>query len=248
MEKAIRRKKGEGRMMNLLKKILGEKIVMKIKSFENNYLKDYAHKTYSQDGEDVVLEVFLSNQGKGFYVDIGAHHPYRFSNTYLFYKKGWNGINVDALPGTMKLFNKKRKRDVNLELGVSKESKEMTYYMFNEPALNGFSKELSESRNNKGEYKIIEKKKISTKPLSKILDEYLPKGTKIDFINIDVEGMDLEVLESNDWGKYAPEYILIECRETSLEEMNNDPIYVFLKKKGYILIAKTFRTSIFKKD
>ena len=224
-----------------------KKLKRKIKKAYNRFIEHYAHKTYSQDGEDVVLEVFLSNREKGFYIDVGAHHPYRFSNTYLFYKKGWSGINIDALPGTMKLFNKKRKRDINLELGVSKESKEMTYYMFNEPALNGFSKELSESRDNEGGYKIIEKKKISTKPLLKILDEYLPKGTKIDFINIDVEGMDLEVLESNNWKKYIPEYILVECRETSFEDMNNDPIYSFLKRKGYILVAKTFRTSIFKK-
>ena len=219
----------------------------KVKKAYNRFFDLYSRKAYSQDGEDIVLEVFLSGRGKGFYVDIGAHHPYRFSNTYLFYKKGWRGINIDALPSSMNLFNKKRKRDINLEIGVSNGRKKMVYYMFNEPALNGFSKELSESRRQEGRYKVIDKRNILTRPLGDILDEYMPEETKIDFMNIDVEGLDLEVLKSNNWNKYIPEYILVECRGISFEEMKEDPIYIFLKKKRYLLVAKTFRTSIFKR-
>jgi hypothetical protein len=84
------------------------------------------------------------NRGKkGFYVDVGAHHPLRFSNTYLFYKKGWRGINIDATPGSMKLFNKIRPEDTNIESPVSNTHRKMSYYIFDEPALNSFSSKLS---------------------------------------------------------------------------------------------------------
>ena len=79
-----------------------------------NRLKDFLNwdqwkrHSYSQEGEDLVLRKIFKKQDKGFYVDVGAHHPKRFSNTFLLYKKGWNGINIDATPGSMKLFNKFR--------------------------------------------------------------------------------------------------------------------------------------------
>ena len=74
--------------------------------------------SYSQEGEDRILQRLFENQTPGFYVDIGAHHPRRFSNTYIFYKQGWRGINVDATPGSMFLFRVFRKRDINLEIAV----------------------------------------------------------------------------------------------------------------------------------
>ena len=99
---------------------------------------------YSQEGEDILLNKIFSGKKEGFYIDIGAHHPKRFSNTYLFYQKGWQGINVDCMPGSMKLFKKLRPRDINLELGVSENESEKDYYVFNDTALNSFSKEHSE--------------------------------------------------------------------------------------------------------
>lgn len=94
----------------------------------------------------MVLRRFFEQKKKGFYVDIGAHHPKRFSNTYYFYRIGWSGINIDAMPGSMRLFEKWRPRDVNLEVGVSANESVLEYFVFNEPALNGFSRELSLSR------------------------------------------------------------------------------------------------------
>jgi hypothetical protein len=92
---------------------------------------------YSQEGEDVVLARFFEGLGRtGFYVDIGAHHPVGFSNTFYFYRRGWHGVNVDALPGTAKLFQRMRPRDKTIECGVGLEQGVMTYFAFNEPALN----------------------------------------------------------------------------------------------------------------
>jgi FkbM family methyltransferase len=234
-------------MEEIIKKIFKKSLFKKIVLYKKKYIDKYSKKFYSQDGEDIILREFLKNRKEGFYVDIGAHHPFRFSNTYLFYKKGWKGINIDAMPNSMKLFDKYRKRDINLELGVSKKSGFLTYYMFNESAINGFSKELSKKRDSKSINKLIGTKKIKTAPLKLILDKYLPKNQKIDFMNIDVEGTDYEVLKSNEWNKYCPTFVLIEILDKNLKEISKDKIYKFLKNKNYELVAKTYRTCIFKK-
>lgn len=78
----------------------------------------YGNVSYSQNGEDILLEAIFYKQQKGFYVDVGAHHPIKYSNTFLLYKRGWRGINIDAMPGSMKTFAKYRKGDINIECGV----------------------------------------------------------------------------------------------------------------------------------
>ena len=108
---------------------------------------------YSQNGEDLILNQFLKIK-KRFFIDVGAHHPIRFSNTYLFYKKGWSGINIDAMPGSMYLFNKLRPKDINMERGVGLKNDQFMFYQFNESALNTFSKDEAFSKNKDG-YKLI---------------------------------------------------------------------------------------------
>jgi hypothetical protein len=106
--------------------------------------------SYAQEGEDRVLLRLLEPLKKsGFYVDVGAHHPVRFSNTYFFYLRNWHGINIDPLPGSMALFNRDRPRDINLELAIASEEQTLNYYMCNEPALNTFSPTLATERNQK---------------------------------------------------------------------------------------------------
>ena len=77
----------------------------------------------------MILRVIFAKQQTGFYVDVGAHHPKRFSNTYFFYKKGWYGINIDATPGIMENFKKMRKRDINLNIGISDTTGERDFYI-----------------------------------------------------------------------------------------------------------------------
>jgi len=207
----------------------------------------YFQKSWSQEGEDLILRRYFENiKNGGFYVDVGAHHPKRFSNSYLFYKQGWHGINIDAMPGSMDLFNRQRPRDINLEKAVSDSKQIMTYYAFNEPALNGFSKELSEHRDGQGNNKIIFKKEIETSTLEEILDQYMPKGKNIDFLSVDVEGLDFAVLKSNNWVKYLPELILIEILGNTLDELSNNEVTIFLRQFGYTIYAKCVNTVIFK--
>ena len=201
--------------------------------------------SYSQEGEDMVLKRIFENK-IGFYIDVGAHHPKRFSNTYLFYKKGWKGINIDALPGSMKLFNKIRPRDINLEIGVAEAEDVLNYYVFNEPALNTFSEELSNGIIDKckNQYFIKEVIKVKVKRLDKILDSYL-HNNEIDFLNIDVEGLDYDVLKSNNWNKYRPKCVLVEILDSSLHNLNNHPIVNFMKQKDYCIYAKQMNTVFF---
>ena len=204
--------------------------------------------SYSQEGEDMVINSFFEGikKYKGFYVDVGAHHPYRYSNTLFFYKHGWRGINIEPTPGATKLFNTFRRKDINLNIGISDKKEKLTFYCFNEPALNGFSKEHSEEVNNSTlPYQIIKEVEVETWPLAEVLDKYLPAGQKIDFLTIDVEGLDLMVLKSNNWAKYKPSYILVEDR-IDFKNLAESGVFNFLEKQGYKLVAKTLRTLFFK--
>jgi len=236
-------------LKKLIKTILPKKVKEKIIDIKNNYFDGYALKSYAQEGEDMILRRLFEKQQNGFYVDVGAHHPKRFSNTFFFYKKGWKGINIDAMPNSMKLFNKIRPRDINIEKPVSDKRQILTYYAFNEPALNGFSKELSQERNSKdNNYHIIFKKDIETSTLSEILDNNLPKNQKIDYLSIDVEGLDFMVLQSNNFMKYKPKVILIEILGSSLSDIGNNDISVYLKQFNYSIYAKAVNTVIFIDD
>ena len=206
--------------------------------------KEYYRKSYSQDGEDMVISSFLGNKGGGFYVDIGAFHPLKFSNTQYFYEKEWRGINIDANPGSMELFRKHRPRDINIECGIGESESEMSFYIFEEPAFNTFSEKLANSRTEWGN-RILDNKLIKVLPLKSILDLYLPEGQKIDFIDIDAEDIDFEVLKSNDWEKYRPDIISVEYTGSINDLFKND-IYNYLTLLGYEFIARTRFSNIFK--
>lgn len=208
-------------------------------------------KSYSQDGEDMVMRALFEHLPKGyrgFFVDVGAHHPVRFSNTYHFYKKGWRGINIDATPGSMRPFGWVRRRDINLELGIGPTPGSLTFFCFDEPALNTLSEEVALERASGGRYRIIEKVEVPVLPLREVLQKHMPPGTPIDFISVDVEGLDEMVLRSNDWQVFRPIFVLAEDTRFDPNEgkAQSSGVYAFLREQGYQLVAKTPRTLIFK--
>lgn len=206
----------------------------------------WINRSWSQEGEDQILRRIFEGKSKGFYIDVGAHHPRRFSNTYLFYIQGWNGLNIDAMPGSMKSFHEDRPRDINLELGIGSNESQLDYFIFNEPALNGFSKELSNERHDaKSKYQIEKIIKINVLPLSVVLDRNLPTGQDIDFLSVDVEGLDFEVLKSNDWAKYRPKFVLAEILNSSLNDVEQTSIGQLMADNGYLVYAKCVHTVFF---
>lgn len=199
---------------------------------------------YGQDGEDLILDRLLEGQKIGFYVDVGAHHPVRFSNTYLFYRRGWRGINIDAEPGSMRMFRKHRNRDINVECGVAARSGVFPYFRFNEPALNTFDENEAKLKD-QPPYRLIERVDVRVRRLDDLLAEHLPSGQNIDFLTIDVEGKDLEVLESNDWDRFRPRFILAETLRTDILALASCPVVRLLGGKGYRPVAKAYNTTFF---
>lgn len=232
--------------MKFIKKLLPKEIYQIAVDFYLDKIIKYKNDSYSQEGEDLILKRLFENKKDGFYVDVGAHHPRRFSNTYSFYRIGWRGINIEARPGSKKQFDKVRKRDINIEAAISDISSELTYYFFDDPALNSFDKELSFDRAKNSKYKIIKKVTLKTIKLSEVLDLYLDPFQEIDFMSIDTEGYDLSVLKSNNWDKYIPKVILCEDSEFDFSSPSKSEIYNFLLERNYKLISKTINTLIFK--
>jgi hypothetical protein len=118
--------------------------------------------------------------------------------------------------------------------------------LFNEPALNTCDPELARRRDGLGSFRLIGKTSIESQTLSEVLEKHLPPGQSIDFMSVDVEGLDLDVLRSNDWERFKPTVILAEDMRTSdFGRALNSPICAFLKVHGYSLFAKTVNTLLF---
>ena len=208
--------------------------------------------SYSQEGEDLLLRRLLDldqRVGTGFYIDVGSHHPSHFSNTLFFYLRGWRGINIDAMPGSMELFRRWRPNDINIEAAISETHQELIYYSFNEPALNGFSKELSETRDNFRHYRLVGRQLIQTQTLSDVLDKFMSESSEIDFLSVDVEGLDYQVLHSNNWAKYRPKFVLAEDFQVEVfGSGGTNSVSGLMMQLGYNIVAKTAHTLIFRDE
>jgi len=148
----------------------------------------------------------------------------------------------------MELFNKFRKRDINLELGVGSAETKMVFYVFNEPVYNTFSEKYANDViiTRKG-INIIKKVPVHVSRLDTILDKYCPIGTEIDFFTIDTETLDFDVIKSNDWEKYRPKIVLLELQNMSIESILSSDLHFFMKKIGYYFYSKCFDSLFYKR-
>jgi FkbM family methyltransferase len=231
--------------MNIIKKYIPANIVRMYKNLLYNVLDGYSTKSFSQEGEDLILKRYFATKRTGFYVDVGAHHPKRFSNTYLFYRMGWRGINIDPNPDAINLFNSYRPRDINLACGISDVEGELLYYMFNDPALNSFNHDFVKKIERDSDFYVVDKQFVKVFSLANILTKHMPLNTTIDFMSIDAEGYDLNVLKSNDWDSFRPNLLLVEELDFSLETSN---IYKFVSQHDYSFLAKTINTLIYQNN
>lgn len=204
--------------------------------------------SFSQEGEDMVLRKIFSDLKCGFYIDIGAHHPSLFSNTNYFYQHGWTGINIEPIPGSKAVFDKERTNDINLEMLISEDDGPVDFYIFEPSLMNTMSKTQAEKNKHFSWCELIKTIPITSMPLGKILDKYLPANIKINFMSIDVEGAELSVLKSNDWDKYKPEVILVEFIDINIVSILKTEVHHLLSEHFYSLFAKTGNTAFYKQS
>lgn len=207
-------------------------------------VSDQFFRSYSQEGEDMILRDLFGDKKNGYYVDIGAYDPFRFSNTNFFYELGWIGINVEPSPDGFQQFEIHRKRDKNLNIGIGLEESELVYYRFEEAALNTFDAERVKFLEETTIYKSKDSVKVKVRPLANVLQEFA-LNQEIDFMNIDVEWNEISVLKSGDWKKFRPKVILIEILNFDLETIAKNPIHLLLKEIGYNFYCKTPRTCFY---
>lgn len=211
-----------------------KKIIRNLLGIKND--TDY----YSQAGEDAIVSKtfnYVLPIKNGVYVDIGSYHPFRHSNTYILYKAGWRGINIDPRPGSKALFDKYRSKDINIEAGIASANGEMTYYMLDEKStMNTFSKE------NLVELGLFHKVKrtfdIPVYGLSSLLSKY-PEIKHIDYLNIDAEGFEMEILKGIDFKVNCPKVISIEQNGfLALKDVYSTSAAIYLEEMGYFPYAK----------
>lgn len=194
----------------------------------------------SQEGEDVLVRRLLKtlyNSG-GAFVDIGAHDPVRFSSTFHYYLRGWRGINVEPNPVGISRFNELRPGDINICCGVSSTADSIEYYKFKEPAFNTTCSKQVDFALTKTD--LIETVEINVLPLRDILQEnhQLFSDNTVWFLNIDVEGTELCVLNSNDWERFRPVLVLVEALNSTAEK----EIAEYMREQNYFFVARTKNT------
>lgn len=191
--------------------------------------------SYSQFGEDRLLEVLFHGRTSGFYVDIGAHHPRRISNTFLLHKAGWRGVNVDLSPALIAEFERERPGDINIVAALAESERDVTVRLFDEPAVNTVSDDKAAEY--AAQWTVLSSQTVRTTTLARLLDSHLPAGQAVDLLTVDVEGLDLAVLRGNDWDRYRPQVLLVELDGLDLHNVDQHATVAYLKSVGYRLHA-----------
>tara|TARA_Y100000590_G_C15580802_1_gene962261 strand:- start:155 stop:859 length:705 start_codon:yes stop_codon:yes gene_type:complete len=213
----------------LLKNFITYYFYKKMKIFRNSSKNEHL----GEFGEDIFIRRFFKNETKGIYVDIGCYHPVKGSLTYYLFKKGWKGLNVDLSKVSVDLFKISRPRDYNINAAVTDFDGDTSYY--ESGAINQQNSLISEN----------EKKKIKVKAykLNTLLNNF--KISKVDYLNIDVEGNEFKVISSFDFEKFQPKLISIEQNIYNSEKLFDDKCHKLLLAKGYFLTSKIGVTCIY---
>ena len=198
----------------MLKKIINQLSIFKRK------LK-YKKNSYSFNSVDLIIDYIFKDKKNGFYLDVGAQHPISNNNTYLLFKRGWKGINIDLDKKNIELFQTVRPGDINLNFALSDSEKEVDLFFYHEASpINTLSEKVSNFQKAKVN-KVI---KIKTKILNNVL-ENLNFRNHIDYMNLDVEGHEIQVLNGFNISKYKPSVVSVEYLDLKLKKLefkNND--------------------------
>ncbi len=207
---------------------------------------DSLNASFSQLGEDRVLWWLFGTRHDGFYVDIGCHKPYRFSNTALLHlKNGWSGVNVDVDDRSIAAFKLARPHDVNICAAVGGAAGKLEVTMFEHGEFNTLDPHRSVHPNFASF--LSERRLVDVIPLRDILSTHVAAGQQIDLLNVDIEGLDYEALASNDWIRFRPEAVAVEIHGFNLADPTSSPTYQLLEAEGYDLLAHVVATTIFRR-
>lgn len=164
--------------------------------------------SYAQNGEDILLSrVFRADQ-PGFYIDVGANDPVTHSVTKHFYEHGWSGINIEPQPRLYRRLIEDRPRDRNLNVGVSDHEGAITFY--EAPDADGwstFSPEQAEQLRQRGLR--VREQPVSVMTLAAICEQHVA-DRPIDFLKIDAESLETQVIRGGDWTRWRPRVVLVE--------------------------------------
>src|SRR6056300_1491025 len=189
----------------------------------NLYRRKYKYKkiSYSFNAVDLIIDYIFKNKNNGFYLDVGSQHPISNNNTYLLFKRGWSGINIDLDKKNIDLFNTARPNDINLNLAISSDVAEKKLYFYHDKSpINTLSKVVSDFQT----ATVKEIKTIKTTTLDITLQN-LKLNNMIDYMNLDIEGHEMEIFKAFDLSLYKPSVISVEFLDLDmkfLEFKNND--------------------------
>ena len=201
-------------------------------------------KSYSQKGEDILIDRILGHKTPGFYIDVGASDPLRFSNTKRFYDRGWSGINLEPNYRNFLKLTSARPRDINLNLGLGAHRSHLMFYEFVPNTLSTFSSHQAQEYVRQG-YILRRKRRIDVRTLKEI-KRYYVKNKKVDFLSVDTEGMDYAVLQGNDWKRLRPTVVCVESAEFSGRKSQlGQKIDRLLLRWGYRSVYDTHLNTIY---
>ena len=208
--------------------------------YRSNSRVTESEKFYSTFGEDRILACYLPEL-TGKYIDVGSGNPRNGSNTYLFYRRGWTGITIDPIKTVWELQKKKRPKDTQIIACISNSpEKQMEFHEYTADDFSTDSADRVQFLSNFG-IKSVSTSKVDTLKLSSLVNPTGPLEPA--FLDIDVEGNELSVLESNNWEIYLPRVVCIEEWKSPLYK--GSPVRLFLEEKGYKIVSRAFITSIY---
>lgn len=203
---------------------------------------------FGQYGEDTFLRKHF-RQRTGFYIDVGAHHPFQLSNTAGLWLSGWNGVNIDASETAIRLFQKVRPLDTNIYAAVvptamSKSQEKITLYSSREiDNCATCDPQLALARG------LTEKVSVPTISLKNVMDKLALQGLqKVDFLNIDIEGLDEAVLSDLAEWRFRPGVIMMEIYGESIRDVLNSKAVDLLESENYAFVQKIGHTCVFVAD
>lgn len=212
-------------------------------SFDEDHRRRGVEVSFSQSGEDILSLYALRRLGITVpsYIDIGANHPTKFSNTYLFYLLGGRGLNIEPDPEMAALIRKERPRDETLNVGAGREAGELEFFIMAQSAFNTCSRSEAEEVQRTSGIALRKTMKIEVVNVGALLRE---RGFSPDFMNVDVEGMDMDILASIDWERNRPGVVCVETVDYTTQQKRPE-VTEFMRSKDYAPYADTFLNTIF---